>query len=59
MVAHLPSKLSQAIKSSVDFYGTELSLQVNSLSQTFHDEKFMREKESISELFVFVKTTSD
>jgi hypothetical protein len=43
----------------VDFYGTELSLQVNSLSQTFHDEKFMREQESISELFVFVKTTSD
>ncbi|KFY48733.1 hypothetical protein V495_01084 [Pseudogymnoascus sp. VKM F-4514 (FW-929)] len=43
-------KLSQAIKSSVDFYGTELSLQVNSLSQTFHDEKFMREQESINDL---------
>jgi hypothetical protein len=58
MVAHL-SILSQAIKSSVDFYGRDLSLQLSSLSQTFHDEKFTREQKRIGELSAFAETTSD
>jgi hypothetical protein len=50
MVAHLFSKLSQAIKSSVELHGRELSLQLNTLSQTFHDERFTREQERTGEL---------
>ncbi|XTI92171.1 hypothetical protein V2W45_1421691 [Cenococcum geophilum] len=40
-------KLSQAIKSCVEFYSRDISLQINSISQTFQNEKFTREQEKI------------
>jgi hypothetical protein len=58
MAAHnLISKLSQAIKSCVEFYSRDISLQINSISQTFQNEKFTREQEKIGELLACLETT--